>query len=148
MRKYFARRGGRSWCFFGNNRKRDGTKETVWLFHATSLSFHMYTKVKRASNPYHPAWELYFEERESRHMAHTLAGRGILLYLWRTQGGKCPACGLPISRETGWHSHHVVPKGPRRARWRDQPSASAPGVPSSIAQPTRPSPPLRLAGGV
>ena len=109
-RKYFARRGGRSWCFFGVNRKRDGTKDVVWLFHATSLPSHMYTKVKRAANPYHPAWEMYFEERESRHMAHTLVGRVILLYLWRTQGGKCPACGLPISRETGWHSHHVVPK--------------------------------------
>lgn len=110
MRKYFARRGGRSWCFFGVNRKRDGAKETVWLFHATSLPFHPYTKVRRAANPYHPAWELYFEARESRHMAHTLAGRRTLLYLWRIQGGRCPACGLPISRETGWHSHHVVPK--------------------------------------
>jgi RNA-directed DNA polymerase len=110
MRRYFARRGGRSWCFFGSRRKKDGTKEVVWLFHATSLPFSIYTKVRRASNPYHPAWEMYFEERESRHMAHTLAGRAILLYLWRTQGGKCPACGLPISRETGWHSHHVIPK--------------------------------------
>ena len=109
MRRYFARRGGRSWCFFGN-RKRDGNKETVWLFHATSLPFHLYTKVKCASNPYDPAWEMYFEERESRHMAHTLAGRAVLLYLWRTQDGKCPVCGLPISRDTGWHSHHVVPK--------------------------------------
>lgn len=41
----------------------------VWLFHATSLPFSIYTKVKRASNPYHPAWEMYFEERESKHMA-------------------------------------------------------------------------------
>lgn len=74
------------------------------------LPFSIYTKVKRASNPYHPALEMYFEERESRHMAHTLAGRAVLLYLWRNQGGKCPVCGLAISRETGWHSHHVVPK--------------------------------------
>ena len=110
MRRYFARRGGRSWCFFGSRRKPDGSKMVVWLFHATSLPFSIYTKVKRASNPYHPAWEMYFEERESRHMAHTLAGRAVLLYLWRTQGGKCPVCGLPISRDTGWHSHHVVPK--------------------------------------
>ncbi len=27
----------------------------VWLFHATSLPFSIYTKVKRTSNPYHPA---------------------------------------------------------------------------------------------
>jgi len=43
-------------------------------------------------------------------MTQTLAGRGTLLYLWRTQGGKCIRCGEPITRETGWHSHHVIPK--------------------------------------
>lgn len=102
MRRYFARRGGRSWCSFGSRRKPDGTKEVVWLFHATSLPFHLYTKVRRAANPYHPAWELYFEERESRHMAHTLAGRAILLYLWRTQGGKClRAVSRSLGRQAG-----------------------------------------------
>lgn len=110
MRRYFAQRGGRGWCFFGEKKYEDGVRESVWLFHAASLPIRPYTKIKREANPYHPSWEMYFEDRESRNMARTLAGRGILLYLWRTQGGKCIACGEPITQETGWHSHHVIPK--------------------------------------
>ncbi len=82
----------------------------MWLFHATSLPIRRHVKIKREANPYHPAWEMYFESRDSRHMTQTLQGRGMLLYLWRTQGGKCIACGESITRETGWHSHHVIPK--------------------------------------
>jgi RNA-directed DNA polymerase len=110
MRKYFARRGGRGWCFFGLRKHSDGQKENVWLFHATSLPIRRHVKVKREANPYHPVWEVYFEDRESKHMARTLSGYGTLLYLWRTQRGLCVACGESITRETGWHCHYVVPK--------------------------------------
>lgn len=110
MRKYFARRGGRGWCFFGVRKYEDGRKENVWLFHATSLPIRHHVKVKREANPYHPEWEMYFEARESQHMARTLWGRGTLLYLWRIQVGLCAACREPITRETGWHTHYVVPK--------------------------------------
>lgn len=81
MRKYFARRGGRGWCFFGEKKNDDGQKENVWLFHAASLPIRRHVKIKREANPYHPAWEMYFESRESRHMTQTLQGRGTLLYL-------------------------------------------------------------------
>lgn len=110
MRRYFARRGGRGWCFFGVMKYDDGQKENVWLFHATSLPIRRRVKIKREANPYHPAWEMYFEARESKHMARTLWGRGTLLYLWRTQRGVCAACGDPITQETGWHNHYVIPK--------------------------------------
>jgi hypothetical protein len=109
MRKYFARRGGRGWCFVGE-KKDSGRREIVWLFHATSLPIRRHVKIKREPNPYHPVWEMYFEARESKHMARTLWGRGTLLYLWRTQRGVCAACGDPITQETGWHSHYVIPK--------------------------------------
>jgi RNA-directed DNA polymerase len=71
MRKYFARRGGRGWCFCGE-KKDSGQREIVWLFHATSLPIRRHVKIKREANPYHPAWEMYFEARESKHMARTL----------------------------------------------------------------------------
>jgi len=109
-RKYFARRGGRGWCFFGVRKYEDGHRENVWLFHATSLPIRHHVKIKRDANPYHPAWEMYFEDRESKLMARTLWGRGTLLYLWRTQGGLCGACSEPITRETGWTTHYVLPK--------------------------------------
>jgi RNA-directed DNA polymerase len=110
MRKYFARRGGRGWCFFGVRKYEDGRKENVWLFHAACLPIRFHVKIKREANPYHPAWEMYFEARESRHMARTLWGHRTLLYLWRTQRGVCAACGEPITQDTGWHSHYVIPK--------------------------------------
>jgi RNA-directed DNA polymerase len=110
MRKYFARRGSRAWCFFGEKKYDNGAREIVWLYHASSLPIRRHVKIKRDANPYHPAWEMYFETRESKRMTQTLAGRGTLLYLWRTQGGKCIRCGEPITKETGWHSHHVIPK--------------------------------------
>jgi len=110
MRRYFARRGGRAWCFFGERKYDNGSRELVWLYHATSLPIRRHVKIKRESNPYHPSWEMYFEARESRHMTQTLVGCGRLLSLWRTQGGRCICCGETITRETGWHSHHVIPK--------------------------------------
>ena len=110
MRKYFAWHGGRGWCFFGVRDREDGHKDRVWLFHATSLPVRPYVKIRRDANPYHPAWEIYFEARESKHMAHTLLGRKSLLYLWRIQRGKCASCGDPITRETGWHNHYVASK--------------------------------------
>jgi RNA-directed DNA polymerase len=110
MRKYFARRGGRGWCFLGVRKSDGGQQENVWLFHATSLPIRHHVKIKREANPYHPAWEMYFEARESKHTARALWGRGTLLYLWRTQRGVCAACGEPITQETGWHKHYVIPK--------------------------------------
>ena len=110
MRRYFARRGGRAWCFFGERKYDNGSRELVWLYHATSLPIRRHVKIKREANPYHPSWEMYFEARESRHMTQTLVGCGRLLSLWRTQGGRCICCGETITRETGWHSHHVIPK--------------------------------------
>jgi RNA-directed DNA polymerase len=71
MRKYFVRRGGREWCFFGE-KKDSGQREIVWLFHATSRPIRRHVKIKREADPYHPAWEMYFEARESKHMARTL----------------------------------------------------------------------------
>ena len=108
MRKYFARRGSRGWCFFGVRELEGGRKENVWLFHTTSLPIRPHVKIRRDANPYHPAWEIYFEARESKHMARTLSGRKSLLYLWRTQQGKCVVCGDPITRETGWHNHYIT----------------------------------------
>jgi RNA-directed DNA polymerase len=110
MRRYFAQRGGRAWCFFGERKYDNGSRELVWLYHATSLPIRRHVKIKREANPYHPSWEMYFEARESRHMTQTLVGCGRLLSLWRTQGGKCIRCGETITRETGWHSHHIIPK--------------------------------------
>ncbi|MDY4279738.1 MAG: HNH endonuclease [[Pasteurella] mairii] len=30
------------------------------------------------------------------------------LPIYKTQRGKCALCGEPITKETGWHDHHIV----------------------------------------
>lgn len=41
-------------------------------------------------------------------MAANLHGRKQLSSLWREQKGICPVCNQPITKITGWHSHHIV----------------------------------------
>jgi len=31
-----------------------------------------------------------------------------IIRLYQRQGGLCPQCKQPISRETGWHDHHLI----------------------------------------
>ena len=109
-RRYFARRDGRGWCLFGIVTAPDGRQRRVWLHHATATPIRRHIKIRGDANPYDPAWEPYLEARESAAMAQALRGRGVLLHLWRRQDGTCTVCDQKITRETGWHCHHVVPR--------------------------------------
>jgi RNA-directed DNA polymerase len=101
--KYFKRVGTRDWVFFGDYDGQD------WrLFSASRIPIKRYVKIKADANPYDPAWELYFEERLSRQMEHTLRGARQLDYLWREQNGICPICQQKLTDDTRWHNHHIV----------------------------------------
>jgi RNA-directed DNA polymerase len=101
--KYFKRVGTRDWVFFGDY---DGKE---WrLFSASRIPIKRHIKIKADANPYDPAWELYFEERLSRQMEHTLRGSRQLDYLWREQNGICPVCQQKLTDDTRWHNHHIV----------------------------------------
>jgi RNA-directed DNA polymerase len=67
-----------------------------------------HVKVKSVANPFDPAWEGYFEQRVDRRMFRHLAGKQQLRRLWFEQRGVCPVCAQTITRQTGWHSHHIV----------------------------------------
>jgi RNA-directed DNA polymerase len=41
-------------------------------------------------------------------MANHWRGRQDLLSLWLSQNGICPICRQKITKQTGWHSHHIV----------------------------------------
>jgi RNA-directed DNA polymerase len=101
--KYFKRVGTRDWVFFGDY---DGKE---WrLFSTSRLPIKRHIKIKADANPYDPAWELYFEERLSQQMEHTLRGSRQLDYLWREQNGSCPVCQHKLTDDTRWHNHHIV----------------------------------------
>jgi RNA-directed DNA polymerase len=108
--KYFERRQGRDWCFFGETCDDEGQPRKVWLYHAVSTPIKRHVKVKGEANPYDPAYETYFEKREADHMRDTFRGTRTLRFLWHEQRGHCPVCNERITRLTGWRLHHCVPR--------------------------------------
>jgi RNA-directed DNA polymerase len=107
--KYFERRGNRDWTFFGETCDDQGHPDKVWLYRAKSTPIQRHVKVKGEANPYDPAYESYFENREGDHMRDTFRGTRTLRYIWNEQRGLCTVCNTPITRTTGWRLHHCVP---------------------------------------
>lgn len=98
----------RRWAFHGTVINRQGESRTAWLRHATLTPIQRHVKVRAIANPYDPAWETYFEKRLDAKTVADLRGRDELLRLWRSQNGLCPICHQKITKQTGWHSHHIV----------------------------------------
>jgi RNA-directed DNA polymerase len=108
--KYFERRRGRDWSFFGETCDAEGQPSKVWLYRAVRTLIKRHVKVKGEANPYDPACETYFEKREEDHMRDTFRGTRTLRYLWYEQRGRCPVCNERITRFTGWRRHYCVPR--------------------------------------
>lgn len=106
--KYFTTLGQRHWIFQGELTNPARTSQPIHLFKAASLSIKRHIKIKAQANPYDLTWEMYFEKRLDWKMAQELKGKGMLLYLWRKQKGSCPVCHQKITKQTSWHSHHLV----------------------------------------
>jgi RNA-directed DNA polymerase len=97
--RYFRKEGGRDWVFAVGKLR---------LVHFTAFPHREHYKIKSEANPYGPEWESYYAERLGRQMMQTLMGRKRLLWVWQRQDGKCPKCGQPITKRTGWHLHHRI----------------------------------------
>ena len=98
------------WSFFGETCDDEGQPSQVWLRHARSTPIKRHVKVKGDANPYDPAYETYFEQREGAHMQETFRGTRTLRFLWHEQSGLCTVCYTKITRITGWRLHHCVPR--------------------------------------
>ncbi|HBO9203195.1 TPA: HNH endonuclease, partial [Pseudomonas aeruginosa] len=59
-------------------------------------------------NPFDPSMEEMGEKRRMEQMLKRLAYRKQILSLFQSQKGLCPICKLPITKETGWHDHHIL----------------------------------------
>ena len=107
--KYFERHGLKNWSFVGEMYDNQGQPHKVRLLLASDTPIQRHVKVKCEANPYDPAFEPYFEEREGSHMRATFRGTRTLRYIWNEQRGLCTVCNLLITRTTGWRLHHCVP---------------------------------------
>ena len=102
--KYFQSRGSRNWVF--TCKDENGKEWTLLKLSDTKIVRHV--KIKGEVNPFDPKWETYREDRLAKHMALSLKGRNKLLRHWKEQNGNCPICEEKITRETGWHLHHII----------------------------------------
>src|SRR6516225_7390468 len=108
-KKYYERNRRHNRCFFGERYDDEGQSRKVWLYRAKSTPIKRHIKVQGEANPYDPAYETYFEDREGSHMLDTFRGTKTLRFLWMEQHGLCAVCNTKITRITGWRVHHCVP---------------------------------------
>lgn len=108
--RYFGRSGTRNWVFMARTGevRSDGEWVTTSLVKASDTKIRRHTKIKGEANPFDPRWETYFEDRIGLKMMVALEGRRKLLNLWLSQNGKCIICQERLSKEMGWHVHHIV----------------------------------------
>jgi RNA-directed DNA polymerase len=106
--KYFPPHQGNNWLFQGEFTNTGKPTKRIRLFQAASVPIRRHTKIRNEANPYDPAWERYFEQRQDAQMRETMQNKGMVMALWGEQKGKCLVCQQRFSRETGWESHHIV----------------------------------------
>ena len=102
--RYFKRIQGRDWRFVDQDK-------LLPLLDGYRKRHH--TKIVAEANPYDPAYDEYFSRRLAQRMNKTLQGRRKLRFLWWWQEGLCPICNQKITRETGWHLHHIIKRSER-----------------------------------
>jgi RNA-directed DNA polymerase len=107
--KYFRTQGHRHWVFATQARGYDGKPRTLSLILASDTRIVRHAGIKSDANPFDPAWDSYFAQRQSARMLERLQGRGFPKRLWQQQQGKCPGCGLPIGEEDRWVIQPVIP---------------------------------------
>ena len=106
--RYWKSEGDRKWVFATRASEDRDFAKPVELLSLASVTIRRHPKVKADFNPFDPAWEPYAEQRRTAAMSLRLGYRTQVLSLYRRQEGRCAHCGAPITRESGWHDHHVV----------------------------------------
>lgn len=81
--------------------KTDDGYSRVTLRTAADTPIRRHIKIHARANPFDPAWESYFENRQRSRMPETLAGRSKLIRLWINQQGLCCVCSQGMTEETG-----------------------------------------------
>ena len=106
--KYFHTIGQRQWVFAGEIEGRKGETLTVHLINAAQTRIQRHRLIQGEANPYDPAYEAYFDERMGLKWLQSWLKRRKLITLWNEQEGRCPVCDQKITKESGWHVHHIL----------------------------------------
>lgn len=107
-KKYFRTIAGKSWMFATTILEENGKKREVGLYSLADTPIERHKKVSGDYNPYDPAMEAMGEKLRMDRMLNKLKYRKQIGSLYANQKGLCLLCKQPITRETGWHDHHVI----------------------------------------
>jgi RNA-directed DNA polymerase len=108
--KYFKTTANRVWNFGTTMKDRHGVEKWVEILQCSKTAIKRHIKVKSDYNPFLPEWELYGETLYQKRMYEEFSHRSKWQMLYKTQKGRCGLCLLPITKETGWHDHHIIYK--------------------------------------
>ncbi|WP_223518217.1 MULTISPECIES: group II intron reverse transcriptase/maturase [unclassified Pseudomonas] len=107
-KKYFRTQGSRSWVFATTMLEENGTKKEVALYSLASTPIERHRKVSGEYNPFDPSMEEMGEKLRTAQMLKKLKYRKQILSLYQSQKGLCLMCKQPITKEAGWHDHHII----------------------------------------
>ena len=108
LTRYFRPKNKQHSGFYGQVKRKDGTKQTIRLVSAARIPITRHVKIKTTANPFDPKWERYFEKRLETKMMADFKGNRLMLHLWQSQQGICPVCKDVITEESGWENHHII----------------------------------------
>ena len=106
--RYFHPVGNRNGVFSCKVKQDDGSIKQLRLRSAADVPIKRHVKIQGAATPFDPSYEEYFEHRDAMKMADNLKEHQKLLFIWKRQNGLCPICAKRITKDTGWHLHHLV----------------------------------------
>ncbi|EME00772.1 group II intron-encoding maturase [Stutzerimonas stutzeri NF13] len=107
-KKYFRSIGGQNWVFAYPYKNGKGERQFRRLYGLAETAIVRHKRLPGEYQPYDAAHELKWEALRVQRMQHKLRYRGQILSIFRKQKGLCALCGHAISKETGWHDHHVI----------------------------------------
>jgi len=104
-KKYFHTIETRAWVF-----ATKGDDKRVWkkLYQLSGTPIQRHTKIRGDYNPFDPADELYGEKLQQERLLKDKRHQKQWIALYKSQAGLCPVCNCAITRETGWHDHHII----------------------------------------
>ena len=108
--KYFASLGGQNWVFGTTGVNKVGEDYWMELYSLSGTPIRRHKKVRGDYNPFDPAQEMYGETLRQARMAESMSYRKQWAKLFMSQRGLCAVCQSKITKETGWHDHHIEPR--------------------------------------
>jgi RNA-directed DNA polymerase len=108
--RYFVTEGNRNWVFLADTKTQEGDTERIRLNKASDTAIQRHVKIRGDANPFDPEHETYFEDRLGWKMKRSVTGQVKWLKLWWSQDKECPMCKEKITEETGWNTHHIIPR--------------------------------------